>query len=917
VRLTVEALETRLMPTVNVLNNFDGLVGGGPPDACGAAGPNSYVETINASVSILSKNGPTIATDNLGHFLFTVGGLTRADSNSFLGDATMCYDEVTHQFIVGDLDVDETANRSNFDFAVSKSSNPTTLTKTDWNFYQISTTERTASGSTLWSDYPGNIGYNRDAVVITWNMAQGENTIGRVRVDAISQSSLAAGTGLTRSSFNLSGSSMRPVTMHDSASGSPMWLVSEGGDNKSIKLTRIDNILSSHNVSTFTRSVNSYGSINDPLNPDGTKITTDIDTRILKAAEADNTIVACQHVGVGTTEVDVRWYAFNVSNSIQPSLVDQGNVSAGNNTYLVYPGIDINAMGDIGLSYIRSGTDTDPATNTKHDFMSVYVTGRNLTDAAGAMEAPVLVRAGDATDILGREGDFSGINVDADGTFWIANEFAKANNRAATEVAHFTLSTATADGNGPVATWVNATGTRVENVFSRGANGHLMEAYWSPSAGWHWYDVSTAAGGTSIVGTPCVASWVESSGLRVETVFAQGINGHLMEAYWSAPVGWHWYDVSTAAGGTSITGSPCVTTWIDKSLPLGEETVFARGTNGHLMEAWWIGNGWHWYDVSTVPGGTNITDNPCVASWVESSGLRVETVFARGTNGHLEEAYWSAPAGWHWYDVSTAPGGTTINGTPCAAVWVTSALPLGEETVFARGTNGHLMEAWWIGNGWHWYDVSTVPGGANITDNPCVASWVESSGLRVETVFARGTNGHLEEAHWWASNGWGWFDVSTAPGGTTITGSPCVTTWIDSSLTLGEETVFARGANGDLEEAWWVGNGFNWFDVNTAPGGTTIAPLTLQRVGSMSVLPSPNTQPGTALQFSIAPHGNTVRPSLSPATGTDGPTFATSRVVLPVDLFFASRVRRHRPGGSLDESGIGEELLSPVGQELA
>jgi hypothetical protein len=432
-RPSVEALEARLAPTVNVLSNFDGLVSGSPPDTCGAVGPNSYVETINASVAIFGKNGTSTARDTLSHFLFTVGGITPTDAHSFLGDATSCYDQVTGQFIVGDLDVDIATAKSSFDFAVSKTSNPTTLTTADWTFYQIATTETTAAGTGLWSDYPGNIGYNRDAVVLTWNMFDSRlNSGGHVRVDAISQSSLSAGNGLTRTSFDLNGFGLRPATMHDSVPGGPMWLVSEGGDNKSINLTRIDNILSTHTTTTFTRGVNAYGSVNAPKNPDGSAITGTIDARILKAAEAHNTLVACQHVGVGTTEDDVRWYSFNVSNGTNPSLVDQGNVSAGNNTYLVYPAIDINFAGDIALSYIRSGTDR--AT----DFMSVYVTGRSPADAAGTMQAPVLVKAGDSNNTNGREGDFSGINVDADGSFWAANEFTKAGG-AATEVAHFTI----------------------------------------------------------------------------------------------------------------------------------------------------------------------------------------------------------------------------------------------------------------------------------------------------------------------------------------------------------------------------------------------------------------------------------------------------------------------------------------------
>ena len=71
-----------------------------------------------------------------------------------------------------------------------------------------------------------------------------------------------------------------------------------------------------------------------------------------------------------------------------PTLAQQGRISAGANTYVVYPGIDINPSGQIGMSYMKSGTDT--AT----DYLSMWVTGRVSTDAAGTMQTPVKVPAG-------------------------------------------------------------------------------------------------------------------------------------------------------------------------------------------------------------------------------------------------------------------------------------------------------------------------------------------------------------------------------------------------------------------------------------------------------------------------------------------------------------------------------------------
>jgi hypothetical protein len=60
------------------------------------------------------------------------------------------------------------------------------------------------------------------------------------------------------------------------------------------------------------------------------------------------------------------------------------------------------------------------------------------------MEAPILVQAGQAIYSGTREGDLGGINVDADGSFWIANEFANTDPAPnwGTVVSHFTFPSA-------------------------------------------------------------------------------------------------------------------------------------------------------------------------------------------------------------------------------------------------------------------------------------------------------------------------------------------------------------------------------------------------------------------------------------------------------------------------------------------
>src|ERR1700676_5285196 len=167
-----ERLETRSMLSVSVAHNFVGLdynSSGGyvPPDTNGAAGPSSYVETVNQEVALYTSKtaASPVLKSSLDSFFFTTGGLKTVDSGAFLSDPIVVYDDQIGRFIIGDQNVDSNTLVSNFDIAVSKTSAPGSLSKTDWNFYSITTTE-----SGFDADYPGNFGYNADAFVFTLNM---------------------------------------------------------------------------------------------------------------------------------------------------------------------------------------------------------------------------------------------------------------------------------------------------------------------------------------------------------------------------------------------------------------------------------------------------------------------------------------------------------------------------------------------------------------------------------------------------------------------------------------------------------------------------------------------------------------------------------------------------------------------------
>jgi hypothetical protein len=450
---------------LKVLNSYPGMdvIAGGfsvPPDTQGGAGPNAYVETVNSAVAIFNpKTNPKLPPleDSLDHFFFVTGGLSQIPGGG-LADAVSTYDSLAQRFIVGDIYSDFNGNNAML-LAVSKTNNPTTLTTADWYFYEINTSVPNVS----FQDYPGNLGYNADALVFTENSFGATGDVGTY-VNAVSISALTSGATLT-AGVNLFQNEYtptqlpllpRPATMTDAQPNGPMWFIASAGNGgqfftgaeNTIDVVKMTNILSANPTVTVTPlNVNPYYLAVPPLQPDGSSITFNTDSRILNADEVNGLIVADQNVSDAAKDEDnARWYEIDVSSGT-PTLVQQGDISGGPGVYDMYPAIAISPGGSgansppadaIGISYTQSGTSSG-------QFMSVYVAARLPTDPLGTMETPpvaVSAGVGTANNRDGREGDMSGINVDpTDGSFWTADEYANTELSGSwgTAISHFTV----------------------------------------------------------------------------------------------------------------------------------------------------------------------------------------------------------------------------------------------------------------------------------------------------------------------------------------------------------------------------------------------------------------------------------------------------------------------------------------------
>src|SRR5258706_2655631 len=347
-RAVVEAMENRLLLSVSILNGggsgYVGNAGGGPPDITGAAGPNSYLEVSNSTVTLFSPkaNRTILAQDGIFDFFYNpaignqtriysqtiaiaasptgateagttvtitttaphgfivgqsvtisgvgVGGYNSPPNTSFtitavtattfqytastsglansgggtasasscgVCDSTGFFDNLmgaNGRFIIGEIDVDSVRNVSQYLLAVSKSNNPTTFTTADWNFYNVTTTENPGpAGTSTWTDYPGNPGFNKDAIVDTFNMFGKGASKGNSQIISINATDLA--NGVSQASLNVfhndqPGFSYRATAMQDSVAGDPMWLIRNPEDGTHVDVVKMTNVLS--NTATFS-----------------------------------------------------------------------------------------------------------------------------------------------------------------------------------------------------------------------------------------------------------------------------------------------------------------------------------------------------------------------------------------------------------------------------------------------------------------------------------------------------------------------------------------------------------------------------------------------------------------------------------------------------------------------------------------
>jgi hypothetical protein len=448
-RLRLDPLEERVLLSVNVLDDFagqafvdDSAERTAPPDTHLAVGPTHIVETVNRRVAFYNKqSGVEISSEPLDLF-FAEAGAAEPDPPNGVSvgiDPKVAYDEAAGRFVIVALERDLPAQTSHMLIAVSDDSNPLG----NWEKHRINAED----ADKYWADYTA-LGWDADAYYVTVNMFTWGSSYDHHSVFTFDKSTLTDGDDGTLTYFdvdrNASHFTMWPALMHGAEPGDPMYFVegSTSGVGSAISVVKMtDKLTADPTFKDFNIHVPNYDWIVNPTQPDGGNFhITNIGTRILSAAWRNDRLVTGHDVGSDGL-ARARWYEIDTA-SAKPALIQSGEIDAvpGIHTYL--PSLDIAPNGDVGMTYVQSSTDAGDANGDgfKDGYLSMYITGRKAADPLGTMQAPVLVKAGEATyavedQIPGievdpppyRVGDFSGTVVDpVDGTFWAANEYATA-----------------------------------------------------------------------------------------------------------------------------------------------------------------------------------------------------------------------------------------------------------------------------------------------------------------------------------------------------------------------------------------------------------------------------------------------------------------------------------------------------------
>jgi hypothetical protein len=389
-----------------LINDYQGIIRGDaeswsyPPDTCGAAGPNHFVEVVNRNFAVYDKStGEELINILLGEFL--------PESN---GDPRVLYDQYSERWFVIVCDF-----ITKIFLAVSTSDDPTE----EW--FKCSFVVSQGSDAGKWPDYP-TLGVDEDGIYTSAYMIGGG---GGMSIFALDKEPLIASNPSLGDIYAFRElpyeGAIQPVHSFGTCEGE--YFVSRASST-GLRI-RLLTGLPSDPILTDLCLIPIPAHSSPPDAPAlGSNIPLDtVGHRLMNAVYRDGFIWTAHCVNVDGRAAS-RWYKIDVENR----LLDDSGTIEDPVMYYFFPTIMVNPDGDAIIGF--SGSHSE-------QYAASYYTGRLASDPPGEMAPPMLLKEGEATynliDGYGRNrwGDYSLCSLDpVTNTLWTSQEYAHSHNES-------------------------------------------------------------------------------------------------------------------------------------------------------------------------------------------------------------------------------------------------------------------------------------------------------------------------------------------------------------------------------------------------------------------------------------------------------------------------------------------------------
>ncbi len=237
--------------------------------------------------------------------------------------------------------------------------------------------------------------------------------------------------------------------------------------------------------------------------------------------------------------------------------------------------------------------------------------------------------------------------------------------------------------------------------------------------------------------------------------------------------------------------------------------IFARATDGRLLERWYDSNGWN--TIYNNIGGSYLNSPPAAVSL----GNGHKDLFETTSDGSVRHRYYLPDAtGWRPWEDLGHPFGIPLATQPS----VVSKAP-GKINLFVKGTDGRLWEKWYENGQWvsTWNNV----GGSTISSAPAAMTL----GNGHVDLFETTSDGNIRHRYYSPDAiGWrGWEDLGH-PFGIPLASAPAVISKAPNKI-----NIFVKGTDGRLWEKWfdngqWVNtwNNIGGSYINSAPAAVSL-----------------------------------------------------------------------------------------------